>query len=72
MKAKTSTEQHSKIELHPEYFVKEMKNAPSALLSKISTKDFFKNTREVLGKNEPQAKASRTSRVFLKKSEVLI
>ena len=35
-------------------------------MSYISTWDFFKNTREVLEKHEPQADASRTSRVFLK------
>ena len=32
---------------------------------------FFKNTREVLEKHEPQASASRTSLVLLKKSQVL-
>ena len=42
---------------------KEIKNAPSQLLSYISTRDFFNNTREVLEKHEPQANASRTSRV---------
>ena len=45
---------------------KEMKNAPSALLSYISTRDFFKITKEVLRKHEPQANALRISRVFLK------
>ena len=49
------------------FLFKEIKNAPSALLSYISTRDFFKNTREVLKKHEPQANAFRTSRVFLKK-----
>ena len=51
---------------------KEIKNAPSALLSYIQHAGLFKNTREVLEKHEPQANASRTSRVFLKKSQVLI
>ena len=42
--------------------IKEIKNAPSALLSYISTQDFFKNTKEVLEKHEPQANVSWTSR----------
>ena len=41
---------------------KEIKNAPSALLSYISTREFLR-TRE---KHEPKASTSRTSRVFLK------
>ena len=46
---------------------KEIKKAPSELSSYISTAaGFFKNTREVLEKHEPQASVSRTSRVFLK------
>ena len=53
--------------------IKEIKNVPSTLLSKISTQDFFfKNTREVLEKHELQANASCNSRVFLKTSHVLI
>ena len=47
--------------------VKEMKNAPSALLSYIGTREFLRTrAREVLEKHEPKASASRTSRVFLK------
>ena len=45
--------------------IKEIKNAPSASLSYISTRDQFKNTREVLAKHEPQVNASRTSRVLI-------
>ena len=45
------------------------KNALSSLLGYISTRDFFKNTGEVLKKHEPQANASRTSRVFKKKKK---
>ena len=44
-----------------------MKNAPSALLNYISTREFLRTrAREALEKHEPQASASRTSRVFLK------
>ena len=44
---------------------KEIKNAPSALLSYTSTREFLR-TRE-----KPSARASRTSRVFLKIPECL-
>ena len=47
-----------------------LKNAPSALLSYKSTRDFLR-TREVLEKHEPQANASRTSRVSLKNPKYL-
>ena len=53
------------------FSIKEIKNAPSALLSYISMRVFIKNTREVLEKHEPQANASRTSRVFLKNPKCL-
>ena len=47
------------------------KNARRALLSYISTRDFFKNTREVQEKHGLQANASCTSRVFLKNPKCL-
>ena len=42
---------------------KEIKNAPRALLSSTSAKEFLGRNAE---KHEPKASASRTSRVFLK------
>ena len=45
--------------------IKEIKNAPSVLLSYTSKREFLK-TRESAEKHEPKASASRTSRVFLK------
>ena len=53
------------------FYIKEIENAPSALLSYKSRRDFFKNTREVLERQESQANASRTSRVFLKNPKCL-
>ena len=47
------------------------KNALSSLLGYISTRDFFKNTREVLKKHEPQVNASRTSRALKKTPKFL-
>ena len=45
--------------------IKEIKNAPSVLLSYTSKREFLK-TRESAEKHEPKASTSRTSRVFLK------
>ena len=46
---------------------KVIKNAQSALLSYISTRDLLKNTREMpIEKHEPKVIASGTSRVLLK------
>ena len=45
--------------------IKEIKNAPSLLLSYTSKRGFLK-TRESAEKHEPKASASRTSQVFLK------
>ena len=50
---------------------KDIKKAPSALLSYIRHAGIFKNTIEVLEEHEPQANASRTSRVFLKNPKCL-
>ena len=44
------------------YLIKEKTNAPSTLLSYISTREFYEHKRSA-EKHEPKASASRTSRV---------